>query len=226
MYKVEQPLLDRLANQVKHALDVGPIAARRMSRAEWLLQEMNVQAYLQPNSRYIDIGAGKGYVSMVVQRQNVSNNISIFSLDMLDYPTNRVRRNMPTRFVFGDGKKLPVGSGLFDGAFLFFVLHHERDQLSLLKEAGRIVRPGGFIFIAEDTPVTDEDRQKTLSADTKFNAPLWKHEEHRYRSGHDWRQIFGEQNFYIVHEHQFKSGEVTHTFFVLQTSGHRASYNN
>jgi demethylmenaquinone methyltransferase/2-methoxy-6-polyprenyl-1,4-benzoquinol methylase len=49
----------------------------------------------------------------------------------------------------GDGERLPVGDGLFDGALVAFGIRNVADPLAALREVGRALRPGGRLVVLE-----------------------------------------------------------------------------
>jgi SAM-dependent methyltransferase len=51
--------------------------------------------------------------------------------------------------VVGDMEALPFADGTFDAALFVGCLHHVPDPLPALREAQRVVRPGGTVFAAE-----------------------------------------------------------------------------
>ena len=51
--------------------------------------------------------------------------------------------------VVGDMEALPFEDGSFDAALFVGALHHVPDPLPALREASRVVRPGGRLFAAE-----------------------------------------------------------------------------
>jgi SAM-dependent methyltransferase len=69
----------------------------------------------------------------------------VLSLDVVD--ANQT--DMP--FQVFDGETLPVESRSFDVVLFLYVLHHAADDQPLLVEAGRVLRDGGFLVIAEDS---------------------------------------------------------------------------
>jgi uncharacterized protein YbaR (Trm112 family) len=50
--------------------------------------------------------------------------------------------------VVGDGHRLPFGDGLLDGILCTGVLEHVNDAEAVVREAWRVLRPGGMIYVA------------------------------------------------------------------------------
>ena len=48
-----------------------------------------------------------------------------------------------------DDYEFPVESGVLDGLFIAFVVHHPEDQVRFLTAAKEMLRPGGWCFILE-----------------------------------------------------------------------------
>ena len=61
-------------------------------------------------------------------------------------------------FVQGDGARLPFGDGVFDAVIANHSLEHIDDLGGALKEIGRVVRPGGSLYVAVPDASTLTDR--------------------------------------------------------------------
>jgi SAM-dependent methyltransferase len=77
-------------------------------------------------------------------------------------------------------RELPVGNAEFDGVVLKDVLEHLLDPVSVVKEAGRVLRPGGAVFASSP------------------DAQRWAWNDHTHRR--PWtrismRRLFADQGF-------------------------------
>jgi ubiquinone/menaquinone biosynthesis C-methylase UbiE len=107
--------------------------------------------------------------------------------DVLPVQLDNLARKLPhghrVRLMHADSTSLPVASGSYDRALLFFLLHEqpERVRRATLAEAMRVVRPGGRIVIV------DYHRPHALNplfwamtgvlrALEPFALDLWRHE--------------------------------------------------
>jgi ubiquinone/menaquinone biosynthesis C-methylase UbiE len=85
--------------------------------------------------------------------------------------------------VVGDLEALPLRAGSFDAVIAAAALHYAVDVAGVLSEAARVLRPGGFLIVA-DSPVYDDDaaredaRRRTLAHYAGFGAA---HLAARYR---------------------------------------------
>jgi len=57
------------------------------------------------------------------------------------------REALHLRYTVGDAMELPFGDGVFDGVSSFDVIEHVADAERVLKEIGRVLRPGGRIVV-------------------------------------------------------------------------------
>ena len=105
---------------------------------------------LQPaaDDRIIDLGAGGGWCSDLLQRLNRKSVAVDISLEML-----RVCRERPTRVpiaaVAGDFEHLPFSDGAFDKAICLSALHHVPDMGAAVREIARVLTPKGVAVFSE-----------------------------------------------------------------------------
>ena len=152
----------------------------------------------------VDIGCGPGNVFASLQGKPkllIGIDVAAGSLELA-----RKQGYLP---ILADATSLPFVSGFADVVVLNAALHHCEDMAAILKEAARLVKPGGLI-------VTDHDPQ--LSAwDYKGMAKLlWNARLLLYRiTGHGFHKTDSQQSWGLACEIHHKPGHgVTKEFFM------------
>lgn len=109
--------------RTKHRLSIQKVAAKYIKGAT------------------IDIGSGDRYYEKLIK----GTCSSYLALDKVEYwgPEN----SNPAPDISGDAESIPVPDGQFDSAFLIKVLEHCLEYDKILKEANRVLKPGGHILI-------------------------------------------------------------------------------
>ena len=102
---------------------------------------------LRPGDRVLDIAGGSGaYASRIVRAAPVT----VAGLDIsAELVRQRGEDPLLTENVVGDMEALPFDDGSFDGALFIAALHHVPDALVPLREAWRVLRPDGQLFVYE-----------------------------------------------------------------------------
>lgn len=116
-----------------------------------LLHDFSVAATLlqvSSDDLVIDLGAGGGWCSDLLQRLNRRSVAVDISADML-----RVARQRPTRTpltaVAGDFEHLPFVDGAFDKAICLNALHHVPDMPAAVREIARVLSADGMAVFSE-----------------------------------------------------------------------------
>ena len=100
-----------------------------------------------PGARIIDIGGGSGtYASEIVRAAPLTVVGLDISASMIE---QRARDPLLPENVVGDMEALPFDDASFDAALFVGSLHHVPDPLPALREAHRVVRPGGLLLTVE-----------------------------------------------------------------------------
>jgi 2-polyprenyl-3-methyl-5-hydroxy-6-metoxy-1,4-benzoquinol methylase len=100
-----------------------------LSRASAIIESF--ASAIKPNSRILDIGAGKGFLAQEMTRQF---NARVTMVDVASYN----QTNLPLTVC--DSRALAFADDSFDYALLSFVLHHTLKPDAILREALRVAR--------------------------------------------------------------------------------------
>src|ERR1043166_5202026 len=102
---------------------------------------------LPPGARVLDLGAGPG--SFPISR----NDLSVVRLDLEIPPA----RNGGC-YVSADAARMPFAGAVFDLVVSNHSLEHFVELEATLREIGRVIRPGGTLYIAVPNAATLTDR--------------------------------------------------------------------
>src|SRR6185503_16660319 len=119
-----------------------------------------------PGDRIIDLGAGAGWCSDLLQRLNRKSVAVDISLEMLQVSRQR-KTAVPIKAVAGDFERLPFASGSFDKAICLSALHHVPDMGAAVREISRVLTDKGVAVFSEPgaghatMPASTTDRKST-----------------------------------------------------------------
>jgi ArsR family transcriptional regulator len=96
-----------------------------------------------------DLGCGSGHVAQALA-PFVSRVVAVDgSHEMLEAARARLGDEQNVEFHQGELESLPLASGSLDGVVLGLVLHYVPDPVAVVREAARVLRPGGRLLIVE-----------------------------------------------------------------------------
>jgi ubiquinone/menaquinone biosynthesis C-methylase UbiE len=127
---------------------------------------------LQPGSRILDIGCGRGYWLKTI----ASHHYSCVGTDLFlsgTTPTNQNEKKLT--FLKGDLLELHFPSAHFDSISIWHVLEHMDDPKQVIREISRILKPGGRLAIAVPN---FESWQSRLFKQYWFHLDLPRHLHH------------------------------------------------
>jgi ArsR family transcriptional regulator len=132
-----------------------------------------------------DLGCGTGALLSVLA-PHVARVIGVdASQEMLTAARSRVHDLDNIELRAGALEALPIDGQSLDAATLVLVLHHLASPVDALREAGRVLKPGGRLLIVDMAP--------------------HEHEEYRQRMGHVWLGFSEEQVRRLLTQAGFES---------------------
>ena len=110
----------------------------------------------------VDIGCGEGYgaarLGTVAAR--------VVGVDLDDESVTHAERTYGAgnvHFVVGDAARLPFGASSFDACIAFEVIEHVEEPALLLKEARRVLRPGGLVIVSTPNAALAHDADPSVN---------------------------------------------------------------
>jgi ubiquinone/menaquinone biosynthesis C-methylase UbiE len=130
----------------------------------------------------LDLGCGTGLAARAIARRAKFAG-KVTGIDLSPYLAEQAARlaaaeglNSRVAFRAGDTRSLDLGDGAFDAVVAHTLLSHVDRPLAVLKEAARVVRPGGMIAIFDgdyaSLTFALEDAERTEAHDRKVIAGI------------------------------------------------------
>ena len=149
-----------------------------------------LREFLSPigGKRILDIGCGSGALAATLS----SEGAKAVGIDVEETAIESARHNAPlAEFRTGSASRLPFPDQAFDAAIFVNSLHHVEvpSMAQALFEAGRVLKPGGYLIVIEPLPegsffetfrsIEDETavRLEGQSAIRRFTRPNLRHEK-------------------------------------------------
>lgn len=122
-------------------------------------RELARRLELREDSVVLEVGCGPGYFSLEVARRIPRGRLLLVDLQqgMLEMAMQRVARVglINVECLRADAVALPLDAGSFDVVFLVWVLGEVTDVPACLREARRVLKPGGLLSITEQSVTPD-----------------------------------------------------------------------
>lgn len=97
--------------------------------------------------RVLDVGAGRGSFVLEARR----NGLQALALDMQP-EAGALWQRLGVPGAVGDGRAIPFRDASFDAVRLKEIIEHVQDPLTLVREAKRVLKPGGIFIAHVPTP--------------------------------------------------------------------------
>jgi ubiquinone/menaquinone biosynthesis C-methylase UbiE len=119
---------------------------------------------LAPDARVLEVGSGPGFFSPFIARAVPCGRLVLVDVQagMLLAARARLGQFANVSLAQGDAGALPVGTGQFDAVLLATMLGEVPDRDRCIGEIRRVLRPGGFVTIAETRRDSDFIRFDSL----------------------------------------------------------------
>ncbi|MFP4144223.1 MAG: class I SAM-dependent methyltransferase [Phycisphaeraceae bacterium] len=102
----------------------------------------------------LDLGTGPGHIPILACHRFPGVRITAIDAarSMLDIAREKIARagyELRITLEIADAKRLPYADASFDGVLSNTILHHLADPAAMLREAVRVLRPGGLLMIRD-----------------------------------------------------------------------------
>ncbi len=123
-------------------------------------------AYLRPEFKAADIGAGTGFLAAALAPLVEMVHVVDGSAEMLEVARRNLAGFKNITYLRSDGLSIDLPDGSLDAVFANMYLHHCPDPLAAIREMARLLRPGGRLIITD----TDKHTYEWMHAEM---ADVW-----------------------------------------------------
>lgn len=141
--------------------DPTHLLAHEESRRDWMAPELLMGEMLEGDDAVlVDVGAGTGFLALAAAARLTRGRV--IAVDRQDDMVTLVRRRADEAglrnltALKGEAERLPVPDLSADAVLFSMVLHDMADPVAVVREARRVLRPGGRLLLIEFLPGATE----------------------------------------------------------------------
>ena len=167
-----QEVFDKVYNQYDLMNDVMSLGVHRKWKKD-LIHMMNAS----DNQKLIDVGCGTGDIA---QRflNSVGNNSNITCVDpnigMINKGKEKLKKYKNLKWIISSAENLPIKDNEFDFYTISFGLRNTKNLLKTLKEAHRVLKPGGRFLCLEFSKIHNSNLDYIYKTYSKFIPTIGK----------------------------------------------------
>lgn len=157
---------------------------------------------IDPAGDYLDLGTGTALIPIVFCQQ--TENTRVMAMDAATHMLDLAKNNIALaslmdriRLVCADAKELPFPDGHFNHVISNSIVHHIPEPAAVLREAWRVLAPGGLMFVRdlkrpEDETVWRHLVQTYARQETEYQQKLFADSLHAALTVEEVRQLVAE----------------------------------
>ena len=135
------------AHFAKDEIDVAISNARHLDPHRQEIENRVWQRYFPEDGRFLDLACGAGFFTRRLSKA-LRGKGTIIGID-ISYSALRYAKLRDNSFSFlnADGRVLPFDMASFEGVLAISTLEHVRENLPVLRECARILKPNGIFYL-------------------------------------------------------------------------------
>lgn len=149
---------------------------------------------LREGDRVLDIGCGSGLLGhRILNHPGCPPGVVVQGVEKFK------RGDEPIEVTAYEGERLPFDDGAFEVVILADVLHHEEDEMRLLRDAARVASRS--VIIKDHKPEGFLAHSRICFLDWAANNPYGVKCLYRYHTREEWARLFRETELDLREEH-------------------------